>query len=53
MVTGANTTAIAEVGAEANVAAEWFDMQGRRVAVPTKGGVYIIKQGSKTSKRAL
>ncbi|MDE6366355.1 MAG: hypothetical protein K2L33_02105 [Muribaculaceae bacterium] len=53
MVTGANTTAIAEVGAEANVAAEWFDMQGRRVAVPAKGGVYIIKQGSKTSKRAL
>ena len=52
-VTGANTTAIAEVGAEANVAAEWFDMQGRRVAVPAKGGVYIIKQGSKTSKRAL
>lgn len=52
-VTGANTTAIAEVGAEANVAAEWFDMQGRRVAVPAKGGVYILKQGSKTSKRAL
>lgn len=52
-VQGANTTAIAEVGAEANVAAEWFDMQGRRVAAPAKGGVYILKQGSKTSKRAL
>lgn len=35
-----------------SAAAEWFDLQGRRVAAPAKGGVYILKQGSLTTKRA-
>lgn len=33
----------------ANGSAEAFDLQGRRVAVPTKG-LYIIRQGSKVTK---
>jgi len=51
-VTGSTTSGIAEIGAEA-AEAEWFDVQGRRVAKPAKGGVYILKQGSKVSKRVL
>lgn len=51
-VTG-NVTAINEIDAAAKVNAEWFDLQGRRVASPVKGRVYIVKEGSTTSKRAL
>lgn len=51
-VTG-TSTAINEVDAAAKVNAEWFDLQGRRVASPAKGRVYIVKEGSTTSKRAL
>jgi hypothetical protein len=47
-----DSTAIFEVEAEGNGEAEWFDLTGRRVAKPAKGGIFIIKQGSKTSKRA-
>lgn len=50
-VTG-STTGITEVEAEGCGEAEWFDLTGRRVAKPAKGGIFIIKQGSKTSKRA-
>lgn len=28
----------------------WFDLQGRRVNAPAKGGVYILKQGTTASK---
>lgn len=46
------TTAISEISvAEGN--AEWFDIQGRRVTNPAKGGIYIRKQGSSVSKVAL
>lgn len=51
-VTGSTTTGISEINADANVTAEVYDMMGRRVAKPAKGGVYIIKEGSKVSKRA-
>lgn len=51
-VTG-TSTAINEIDAAAKVNAEWFDLQGRRVASPVKGRVYIVKEGSTTSKRAL
>lgn len=51
-VTG-KVTAINEIDAAAKVNAEWFDLQGRRVASPVKGRVYIVKEGSTTSKRAL
>lgn len=47
-----DSTAIFEVEAGVSGEAEWFDLTGRRVAKPAKGGVYIIKEGSKTSKRA-
>lgn len=45
------TTGIAEVEASA-APAEWFDLQGRRVAAPAKG-VYVRRQGSAVSKVAL
>ncbi len=47
------TTSISEIGADEAAEAEWFDVQGRRVARPANGGVYILKQGSKVSKRIL
>ncbi|MCM1310247.1 MAG: Ig-like domain-containing protein [Bacteroides sp.] len=43
-------TSIADIAA-AEGAAEYFDLQGRRVARPTKGNLYILKQGSKVSKQ--
>lgn len=48
-----DSTALFEIEAAESAASEWFDLQGRRVAAPAKGGVYIHKQGSKVSKRAL
>lgn len=46
------TTGIVELNAADGVnEAEWYDLSGRRVASPAKG-VYIMKQGSKVSKRA-
>lgn len=51
-VTGSTTTGISEIGVSENGAAEVYDLMGRRVANPAKGGVYIIKEGSKVSKRA-
>ncbi len=52
-VTGSTTSSISEISADEAAEAEWFDVQGRRVAKPAKGGVYILKQGSKVSKRIL
>lgn len=46
------TTGIAEISA-GSAETEVFDLQGRRIANPAKGGVYILKQGSKVSKRVL
>lgn len=41
-------TGIADVEAVETV--EYFDITGRRVVLPEEGGVYIRRQGSKTSK---
>lgn len=49
--TGA-TTSLTEIEGAQSVASEWYDLQGRRVARPAKGGVYIRKQGSAISKLA-
>lgn len=46
------TTGISEVEAGVGGDAEWFDLQGRRVSAPSKGNIYILKEGSKVSKRA-
>lgn len=42
-------TAVATIGAE-NGVAEYYNMQGMRVANPEKG-LYIVKQGNKVTKR--
>jgi len=47
------STSISEVKAAGTGATEWFDLQGRRVATPSKGNIYILKQGSRTTKLAL
>ncbi len=49
-VKDSGTTGISEVTAEAEGDVEWYDLSGRRVAAPAKG-VYIMKQGTKVSKR--
>jgi hypothetical protein len=42
-------------GVERNVpwSAEYFDLQGRRLSQPVKGGVTIVRQGGKVSKRII
>lgn len=47
-----DSTGIDEIGVEGEKAGAWFDLQGRRVAAPAKGGVYIRRQGSKVVKTA-
>lgn len=38
---------------DANAAAEYFNLQGQRVAAPVKGNLYIKRQGTTTSKVVL
>lgn len=45
-------TGINEIEAQTGAGTEWFDLSGRRVAVPSKGGIYIKKTGSEVSKYA-
>ncbi len=48
------TTGIVELDAAAAEAeAEWFDLSGRRVAEPARGGIYLRRQGGAVSKCAL
>lgn len=47
------TTSLTEIEGAESAASEWYDLQGRRVARPAKGGVYIRKQGSAITKLAL
>lgn len=45
---------IADITGEAVAApAIYYDLTGRRVLAPAKGGIYIVRQGTKTSKVAL
>lgn len=38
--------------ADLNAPVEWFDLSGRRIPAPTDHGIYITRQGSKTTKIA-
>ena len=42
-----------EADAVAGGVAEYFDLQGRRIASPAAGGIYIRRQGDKTEKIAV
>lgn len=44
------STSIAEIEAAGEGAIEWYDLSGRRVLAPVHG-VYLMKQGSKVSKK--
>ena len=44
------TTGIEDVTVEGNEAAEYFNLQGIRVAEPQAGQVYIVRRGAKTTK---
>ncbi len=43
-------TGIEEAGIDADSPAEWFDLQGMRLAAPEKGRIVIVRQGGKTRK---
>lgn len=43
------STGLAAIAADADAPAEYYDLQGRRVANPS-AGLYIVRQGSKVSK---
>lgn len=47
--TNDDVTGIENITVE-NAAVEYFNLQGVRVANPSEGGIYIMRQGSKTSK---
>lgn len=47
----ADTTAIVEIESSEAAEAQWYDLNGRRVAAPGKG-IYILKQGNKATKYA-
>ncbi len=51
--TATEQSAIEAVAGTDATASEWFDMQGRRVAKPAKGGIYIRRAAGRTSKHAL
>lgn len=51
-VTDEGNAGIDEVEADTNAPAEYFNLQGIRVANPTKGNIYIKRQGSKVTKIA-
>ncbi len=45
------TTGIEEVSAEAAAAAEYFTLQGVRVAEPQAGNIYLVRRGDKVVKQ--
>lgn len=46
-----DSTAIEEIESSEAAEAQWYDLNGRRVAAPGKG-IYILKQGNKATKYA-
>lgn len=48
-ITGSSTSAINEIGVDENAPAEYYNVQGMRVANPGNG-LYIVKQGNKVGK---
>lgn len=44
------TDAVESIVIDNDAAPEYFNLQGMRVANPERGGLYIMRQGSKTSK---
>ena len=49
----ARQNAITEVGSDTDTPAEYFDLQGRRVANPEPGRIYIERRGTKASKELI
>lgn len=46
-----NTTGVENVSVEADgIGAEYFNLQGVRVAAPAKGGIYIVRKGNEVAK---
>ena len=45
-----NTTGIEDVAVDGNEAAEYFNLQGVRVAQPEAGQIYIVRRGAKVVK---
>lgn len=49
-VTISKTTGVEEIAADAAAPAEYYNLQGLRVAQPEAGQLYIVKKGDKVSK---
>lgn len=47
---GGNTEGVEAIESNDNAPAEYYNLQGVKVANPTSGQLYIVKQGSKVSK---
>lgn len=47
---GAGSDGIQDVAIDLNAPAEYFNLQGIRVAEPVQGQLYIVRQGAKTAK---
>ena len=43
-------TGIENITSDSNAPAEYYNLQGTRIAKPSKGALYIVRQGSKVSK---
>lgn len=41
---------VESIGVDLNAPAEYYNLQGVKVNNPEKGGIYVVKQGNKTSK---
>ena len=48
-----STVGIEDVTVEGNAAAEYYNLQGVRVAQPEAGRIYIVRRGSKVTKELL
>lgn len=46
----AKTDALQSVALDLNAPVEYYNLQGVKVANPANGGIYIVRQGAKTSK---
>ena len=50
-VTDEGMCSVEEIAAESDEAPVYFTLQGIRISAPTAPGLYIVKQGAKTTKR--
>ena len=45
-----STSGVTEITADADREAEYYDLNGRKIADPTAAGIYVERRGDKVSK---